>query len=117
MHEIVTDDDGNRHGTDGVVTVSLLAQDGRMFKRRGVKGMLRAMPGDKVLPRLNELAGELLNNLDMDGDTLALKLHALAELCKVPKPVEVNMLVAELSGVRVYQYGQHVIITYQDLYP
>lgn len=31
--------------------------------------------------------------------------------------VEVNWLVAELNGVRVYQNGAAVIVTTQDLYP
>lgn len=38
VHEITTDEHGNQHGTDGVVTVSLIARgQGRMFKRRAVK--------------------------------------------------------------------------------
>lgn len=38
VHEIVTDDAGSRHGTDGTITVTLLETDGRMFKRRAIKG-------------------------------------------------------------------------------
>lgn len=37
IHEIATDENGHRHGTDGEHTVSLLAQEGRMFKRRAIK--------------------------------------------------------------------------------
>lgn len=37
MHEIVTDDHGSRHGTDGETTVTLRCTDGRMFKRRAIK--------------------------------------------------------------------------------
>ena len=39
VHEITVDDEGNRHGTDGNLTVSLLGSEGRMFKRRAVKGV------------------------------------------------------------------------------
>lgn len=39
IHEITVDAQGNRHGTDGTLTVSLLGSEGRMFKRRAVKGL------------------------------------------------------------------------------
>lgn len=74
VHEITTGEHGHRHGTDGRITVSLLEADGRMFKRRAVKG------------------------LGAGGE-------------------EVCWLVAELDGVRVYQQGDHVVITRQDIYP
>lgn len=38
VHEIVTDENGVRHGTDGEVTMTLLDPEGRMFKRRAIKG-------------------------------------------------------------------------------
>ena len=75
MHKITVDDAGHRHGTDGVVTVSLLETHGRMFKRRAIKG-----------------AGSA-------------------------EAREVCWLVTELDGVRVYQEGQHVIVTRKDLNP
>lgn len=74
-HEITTDAAGVRHGTDGVVTVSLLDSGGTMLKRRAIKGVGSAQS------------------------------H------------EVSWLVCELNGVRVYQCGNSVIITEQDLYP
>jgi len=39
VHEITTDDQGARHGTDGTRTVTLLGTEGRMFKRRAVKNV------------------------------------------------------------------------------
>jgi hypothetical protein len=75
VHEITVGEHGHRHGTDGGVTVSLMDEDGRMFKRRAIKGFGAG-------------SGE-----------------------------EVCWLVVELDGVRVYQQGQHVIVTKQDLYP
>lgn len=76
VHEIVTDADGARHGTDGVVTVSLLDAGGTMFKRRAIKGVGGG--------------GE---------------------------PQQVSWLVCELNGVRVYQHGENIVVTTQDLYP
>lgn len=38
VHEITRDEHGNQIGTDGKITVSLIG-DGRMFKRRAVKGV------------------------------------------------------------------------------
>lgn len=38
VHEITIDKQGNQIGTDGQITVSLIG-DGRMFKRRAVKGV------------------------------------------------------------------------------
>ena len=37
VHEITIDKNGNQIGTDGNITVSLIGE-GRMFKRRAVKG-------------------------------------------------------------------------------
>jgi len=37
VHEITIDKQGNQIGTDGNITVSLIGE-GRMFKRRAVKG-------------------------------------------------------------------------------
>lgn len=75
VHEITVGEHGHRHGSDGRVTVSLLEADGRMFKRRAIKG-----------------AGS----------------EGAEEVC---------WLVAELDGVRVYQQGNHVVISRQDIYP
>ena len=38
IHEITVDDHGNHHGTDGIITVTLHGE-GRMFKRRAIKGV------------------------------------------------------------------------------
>ena len=46
IHEITADEQGFRHGTDGTTIVSLLEPDGRMFKRRAIKGVGSAAPSD-----------------------------------------------------------------------
>ena len=56
VHEIATDDHGNRHGTDGVLTVTLRSTDGRMFKRRAVKS-LGSGAGEEVCWLVSELNG------------------------------------------------------------
>lgn len=38
VHEVTIDKHGNQVGTDGQITVSLIGE-GRMFKRRAVKGV------------------------------------------------------------------------------
>lgn len=38
VHEITVGNHGHRHGTDGAITVSLMDEAGRMFKRRAIKG-------------------------------------------------------------------------------
>lgn len=74
VHEITVDEAGNQHGTDGNITVSLIGE-GRMFKRRAVKG-----------------AGS-------------------------ENAQEVCWLVAEIDGVRLYQNGNQIILTRQDMNP
>ena len=74
VHEITTDENGIRHGTDGTITTTLRAEDGKMFKRRAVQW------------------------------------HGA-------NPVEICWLVTELDGVRVYQAGQNVIVTREDMNP
>lgn len=74
VHEITADEAGNRHGTDGRITVTLIGP-GRMFKRRAVKGV-------------------------GSGES-----------------TEVCWLVAELDGVRVYQHGNNVIVTRDEMHP
>jgi hypothetical protein len=74
VHEITIDKQGNQIGTDGNITVSLIGE-GRMFKRRAVKG-----------------AGS-------------------------ENAQEVCWLVAEIDGVRLYQNGNQIILTRQDMNP
>lgn len=75
VHEITDGENGAKHGTDGTVTVSLLDEGGKMFKRRAVKGF------------------------------------------GTPESYEECWLVVELNGVRVYQQGNHVVVTTNDLNP
>lgn len=75
LPEITVDEHGMSHATDGTVSISLLDQSGRMFKRRAIKGV-------------------------GSGNSQ-----------------EITWLVAELDGVRLYQNGNHIVMTKQDMYP
>jgi len=93
------------------------AEAGRMFVRRAIKGLAMGAAADRVLPKLNELAGELLQRMDMPAQELAAKLQALAGLAHVAPPQHVEWAVVELNGVRVYSNGFEVLVTTQDMTP
>lgn len=93
------------------------AEAGRMFVRRAIKGLAMGAAADRVLPKLNELAGELLQRMDMPAQELAAKLQALAGLAHVAPPQHVEWAVAELNGVRVYSNGTEVLVTTKDMTP
>jgi hypothetical protein len=104
--------------SNGAQQLVLLDVDaGRIFLRRGVKGLGAAPAGERVLPKLNELAGELLQRLDMPSAELVARLHAIAGLAHVPPPQHVEWAVAELDAVRVYTNGAEVVVTRRDLNP
>jgi hypothetical protein len=111
--------DGQRIATNGFTTVVLRApaEQGRMFRRRGLRGVALAAPGQAVLPELNRLAGDLLQQLDMPAAQLAERLAAIAALAAPVEPEPVEWAVAELDGVRVYVDGSSVIVTREDLNP
>jgi hypothetical protein len=90
----------------------------RIFLRRAIKGLaVGASHVDRVLPKLNELAGELLRRPEMPADELATRLEAIRGLSHVTPPEHVEMAVAELDGVRAYVSGRTVILTREDLNP
>lgn len=115
--EIVMDEHGMRCASNGGVRLVLAERDGRVFKRRGVKGLATQAAGDRVLPQLNALAGDLVQRPDMPAAELVARLQAVAGLAHVAEPQNVEWAVAELDGVRVYVDGQNVIVTRQDLRP
>lgn len=115
--EIVTPAPGVRVASNGDVRVTLLDDDGEMVRRRAMKGLARKPAGEVALPQLNQLAGELLQRLDMPAEELAARLAAIAGTVHVPPPQQVEWLVARVGDVRVYVDGHDVVITRQDLQP
>lgn len=109
--------DGRHFGSNGGQRVALLDAGGRMFKRRGMKGISSRTAADLLLPKINQLAGELLAHPDMPARDAAQRLRAIAGLVSTEEPKRVEWLVAELDGVRVYCDGENVVITREELTP
>lgn len=117
--EIVNMDDGSRVASNGHRRVMLLepADKGRMFRRRGVKGLSSRNPAETVLPKLNQFAGELLQNPGMSAEEIQCSLMALVGIVQPPPVQRMEWCVVELDGVRVYVAGNDVIVTKKDLSP
>lgn len=104
---------------NGSMTVTMFAPEGgRLFKRRAVKVQPQSPAAEQVLPKLNQLAGDLLHGgASMTPADVAVRLRALADEIKPADAEHFEWAVAELDGVRAYCDGKNVIVTRQDLYP
>lgn len=113
--EIVTEPTGMRVASNGPTKLVLLENDGELLKRRGVKQNVGRHTAERLLPLVNELAGELLQRPTMpDGEVLA-RLGALAGMVPPDEPARIEWVVARVAGVNVFFDGQHVVVTRQDL--
>jgi len=113
----ITEQGETRIASNGDTSLTLLDADGKLFRRRGVRGLNMKPCGESALPLLNELAGELLAKLDMPAHVLAQRLAGISAAVQ-PVPSEtIEWAVAELDGVRIYMTGKHVLVTRQDLRP
>jgi hypothetical protein len=113
--EIVTTPEGMRVASNGTLRMSLIEQDGRLFRRRGIKGLQTQAAGETLLPLLNQFAGELVAQPDMAPGAVVARLMALAGTVHTTEPQHVEWAVAELDGVRVYVGGMDVVVTRQNL--
>lgn len=113
----IVEQDGVRVASNGQRTVTLLDAGGRIFRRRGITGISARPVGEIVLPQLNELAGDLLKQLDMPAAELTQRLQALIAQATPTEPVHIEWAVVELKGVRVYVDGENVVVTERDLTP
>lgn len=114
--QIVEPAPGVRVASNGAVRVTLL-DEGDMRRRRALRGLARRPAGEIALPQLNQLAGELLERLDMPAEELAGRLAAIAGTVNVPPPQAVEWLIVQIGDVRVYVDGSDVVVTRQDLRP
>jgi hypothetical protein len=101
--------------TNGATRLMCLDAGGVVKLRRGIRGVVAGPVVERVLPLLNQLAGELLANSTMAPAEVAARLHALQALCQPVEPQNLEWAYAELDGVRVYVDGQDVVVTRQDL--
>ena len=114
---LIVDHGGTKVASNGTLRLTVLDQGGEMFLRRGVSGIALKPPGEVVLPLLNELAGDLLSNLNMPGEDLIARLKTLIGHVSTKEPEKHEWAVAQLDDVRVYTNGAEVIVTKRDLHP
>lgn len=113
----IVDHGGVKVASNGKVRLSVAGDAGRMFLRRGIAGIALKPPAEVVMPKLNELLGDLLNRMDMPGQDLVDRLTAIIGQVSLKEPQRHEWAVAELDGVRVYTDGVDIILTKQDLQP
>lgn len=101
--------------TNGAISLTCPDEGGVVRLRRGIRTSSEAPLGERLIPCLNELAGQLLSDPTMPAHEIASRLHELKVQCvpKVDEPVE--WAYAELDGVRCYTDGETVVLTRQDL--
>ena len=115
--DIVTAPNGLRVASNGALRMTLAETDGRLFRRRGVKGLATSAPAEQILPLLNAFAGEIVADPSMSAGAVVARLMALAGTVHIAEPQHVEWAVAELDGVRVYVGGNDVVVTRKDLTP
>lgn len=104
--------------SNGTVHLQLRDSAGRILRRRAVKGLALKPAAEMVLPALNALAGDLLQDPQRPAQEVVAALLAIAGTVPRQEPQRVEWAVAELAGVYVYTDGVHVIVTRQgDLLP
>lgn len=107
-------DDASVIASDGKTAV--IGLDGAtMFLRRGIRVVRSAPVAEKILPQINQLAGELLAHSAMPAEEVKARLHILMSACDTPQPQHLETCVVELDGVRAYVNDGRVILTRQDL--
>lgn len=105
----------------GTQVLMLLDPAGTVVRRRALKGVALAPAADVVVPMLNQLATDIVRDLNagvpVPGDQLQARLMAIASMVPTAKPTPVEWCMADIDGVRVYLDGRNVIVTRQDLRP
>lgn len=106
-----------RIASNGLMHIQSWEPDARVFRRRGISGMAMRPAGEVLVPKLNELAGELLQKPDTPAHEVAARLMALAGLLPQNEPQRHEWLVVQVGDVRVYCSEAGVIVSREDLHP
>lgn len=112
--------DGFRVASNGSMTVTVFDDEGtELFRRRAASVSTFKPSTEDMLPKLNALASELLNDPTKSPEEVSAALRSLAEnIAPAPKVVKSSeWAVARLNGVSVYVTGEGVIVTTRDLTP
>ena len=112
---IIREPNGLAVASNGPTRVAVLDADGSVFLRRGVRHLTGKPVAEQVLPLVNELAGQLLQNPAMPKEEVVARLSAVGAAIPPDEPRNIEWVVAELGGVRVYFDGSNVVVTRQDL--
>lgn len=111
----IGDRDGVRVASNGSIRLSVFEPDGRIFLRRGITGLAAKSAGDVLIPKLNQLAGDLLANPEIKGDEAVSRLMAIAGLVPTAEPKRVEWAVVSIDGINVYTDGCDIIVSRRDL--
>lgn len=114
---IVRDPGGPATASNGTARLAVLEDNGTVFLRRGIKRFMARPANETLLPLINEFAGQLLNTPEMTLDEARARMEAIAATLPQQQAANVEWVVAELNGVRVYYDGRDVIVTTRDLQP
>lgn len=104
-----------RQASNGTLRVTVLDGDAQLFRRRAISGLSLKPAAELVLPHLNQLATDLLQQLDMPAEQVAARLLSLAGQIPLAKPRNAEWVVAKLDGVFVTTDGHDVFVTRRDL--
>lgn len=104
-----------RQASNGTMRITVLDGDAQLFRRRAVSGLAAKPAAETILPLVNQLAGDLLKELDMPAEQVAARLLALAGQVPLTKPRNAEWVVAKLDGVYVTTDGVDVFVTREDL--
>lgn len=93
----------------------VLAAPGAVLTLKRGRATALAPEAEKMVPLLNQLAGELLGNLDMPADEVKGRLLSLAKMVRTaPLPRKEDLHIS-LNGVHVYVHNDEVIVVDQEL--
>lgn len=88
-----------------------------MFRRRAQKGLSVKPAGEIAVPLLNQLCGELVADMSLPGHLVAERIRAIANAVQPEPPKNVEWVVAEIDGLRVYFDGRDVLVSRADITP